>query len=66
MSVSQSPTGTFVQIQRQMSISMDRLCKNLQLAWPFTEKFLDVYGGEKNSPKDFINVKVCTWVLFEI
>lgn len=51
MSVSQSPTRTFVQIQKQMSMSMDRLCKT------FYRKVLDIYGRGKNSPEDLIKVK---------
>jgi hypothetical protein len=79
VSVNQSPARTFVQIQKQMSMPMDQLCKNLQFTWPFTEKFLDIYGRGKNSPKrsdkgQRINLNAiwnlisnnCLWLEFKI
>lgn len=66
MSVSQAPPRTFVQIQKQMSMPMDRLRKNLQLAWPFNWKVLRYLWRGKNFPKDLIKVKRYTRVLFEI
>lgn len=58
---SQSPAWTFVQIQKQMSMPMNRLRENLQFTWPFYWKILRHLWWRKEFPKRFDKGQSTDW-----